>query len=284
MGTTMQAPRGRRRRGALVVALGAITVVAAGCIPVGPPPPPPPTVIVYGDSLMVESRGVVGRELEALRPGYRVLTTGRSFGGIALCDALDDMQADANENARLVVVQFSGNVSGCVGSAAASIARYTADAEATVQIWAARGVPVLFVGSPSLIVDGPSQARNPIDVAFETVAAAHPGQAFFDGTPPEALSVEDPTMPPDGSLPHWRFFPYEMDCLRPDEPYCDPSTLKVAVRWLPAGSPPPWENGNGHLCTTHQIPIGPDFTCPEYRSGVERFGRAIAVAAAAHLT
>lgn len=274
----MRPGRSGTRASALIVALGAIAVVAAGCVPVTAAPPPPPTVIFYGDSLLVEARGVVQQELAAIQPGYRPLTTSRSFGGTALCDWLDEMQADADQNARLVVIQFTGNVSACVGGDANKVARYTTDAEAAVALWAARGVPVLFVGSPSLMVDGPSQARNPIDVVFETVAAAHPGQAFFDGSPPEALSIEDPTMPADGSLPHWRFFPYEMDCLTPDEPYCDPITLEVAVRWLPG---PP---GNGHLCTTHQIPIGPDTTCPEYRSGVERFGRAIAVAAAAHLT
>lgn len=310
-------------------------MIAAGCIPVAPPPP---TVVFYGDSLLVESRGVVAAELATLAPGYRVLTSGRSFGGTALCDWGAQMQADGNENVRLVVIQFSGNnltpcAAGLTGVALENWYRFAA--EWTVSLWSSRGAKVLFVGSPTLRVDDVNpQPPNPISEVFRAVADAHPGWATFDDGPSLALSTEPPADPPPDTttttgptttsstsstsstttttepevttqtqpeappigleavepLPAgtavpagWRVFPFELPCLSPSEPGCGQFTPGVvAVRWAPP-SPPALPFGNGHLCTGISMGMGSDETCPAYRSGVQRFGRAIAAAVAARL-
>jgi hypothetical protein len=301
-------------------------------------------VVFYGDSLLVESRGVVASELATLAPGYRVLTSGRSFGGTALCDWGAQMQADGNENVRLVVIQFSGNnltpcAAGLTGVALESWYRFAA--EWTVSLWSSRGAKVLFVGSPTLVVDDVNpQPPNPISEVFRSVAEANPAWAAFDDGPALALSSEPPADPPPDTtttteptttssttatssttttssstttttepevttqtqpdappigleavepLPvgaavpaGWRLFPFELPCLSASEPGCGQFTPGLAaVRWAPPspGSP----TGNGHLCTGIPMTLASDATCPEYRSGVQRFGRAIALAVAGRL-
>ena len=210
----------------------------------------------------------------------------RSFGGTAICDWFNSMQQDGGLNARLVVVQFSGNnltpcMAGIPGDGSPQqIAKYTADASTAASIWAARGVKVLFVGNPGPFLEPPPLATAPhvLDAAYESVATAWAASgASFSSEPGMALAV------PDLSNPGQFVFPMRMPCLPSEQarPEClldlTDNTNKIQVRdGLPpdAGDP----TLRGHFC-----PIAHASPCPVYASGAFRFGDAIAAAAAARM-
>ena len=83
-----------KRALAALVALGALAALAA-CEPIKPPPPQPPpsqgAVIMYGDSLLGESRAYV-----------QSTTQLRGLGGSALCDSLEDIVTTALTASRRV--------------------------------------------------------------------------------------------------------------------------------------------------------------------------------------
>ena len=177
--------------------IGILALAAAGCIPA---PPPPPSIIVYGDSLTSQSSSYIGYFLAQQRPGWNRYF--RSYGGTAICDYLDEMNADGNLNAKVVVIQFSGNdmspcMAGSPAESAAWFARYRTDASYAANLWKARGARVLFVGNPRGVC---AQPPHPLDDVYRQVAAQY-GMRFTDA-PALALTVElqpaegAPTAPP----------------------------------------------------------------------------------------
>lgn len=272
----------RRWQGAVLA--GCVGLFVAACKPALPPPPPPPTVIVYGDSLTNGSQGFIQAGIAQRRPGWRVVV--RSYGGTAICDWFGHMQQDSNLNARLVVIQFSGNlltpcVAGIASGSSAHVAKYTADAHSAASIWTQRGVKVLFVGNPGPFLEPPPLAPTPhlLDAAYELVATARAASGVsFSNLPEMALAV------PDLSNPVQFVFPLRMPCLSSEltQPGCvldfTDNTYKIQVRdGLPpdAGSP----TLRGHFC-----PVAHASPCPVYASGAFRFGDAIAAAAAPLMT
>jgi hypothetical protein len=163
-------------------ALGLLGALAA-CVPIKPPPPPPQGgVIMYGDSL-----------LEASGPYVRSTTQLRGFGGTALCDWLDNIEAAAgNERPDLIVVEFVGNnLTPCMSgyTTAAQIgAKYTADAAELKQ---RVDVPILWVGPP-LFRSGPPPTWGLFDAEPRFVDA---GQAVLDGG---AYTDTLPCLPDEG--------------------------------------------------------------------------------------
>jgi hypothetical protein len=302
MGTNI---RPRLRRIVTLGVVGAVIVTAAGCI--APPPPPPPTVIVYGDSLTFQSASYINAVIEQQRPGWRVID--RDLGGTALCDWLPAMAADSGLNARVVVIQFSGNaftpcMTGFSIGTQPWIAKYKADAETAAALWMARGVKLLFVGNPLGVC---SVVPHPLDAGYRDVAATF--AATFSDAPEQSLAVDSGTLgssgqpvsssgPPgtQGAVtaepqvqaasawpcspppnPGSRVFAFEMPCLPSDTAngVCGQDVPNFArVR---DGTP---NMPGGHFCTA--VP-GPD-PCPDYSSGVFRFGGAIASAAIALMT
>jgi hypothetical protein len=74
--------------------------------------PPPPQVVVYGDSLAVQSEGAA----RFLYPRETVIF--RAIGGTAMCDAFTQAIADArNLHPRRVVLAFTGNSWTCAHAA-----------------------------------------------------------------------------------------------------------------------------------------------------------------------
>ncbi|MEX0663529.1 MAG: SGNH/GDSL hydrolase family protein [Acidimicrobiia bacterium] len=266
-----------RGRGAALIGL---VLIAAACRPARPPPPPPPTVIVYGDSLTNGSKAFIEAGIAKRRPGWRVVI--RSFGGTAICDWLAQMQKDGGLNARVVIVQFSGNaLTPCMAASTPAgspgyLAKYTTDANAAAAIWTARGVKVGFVASPGPFLEPPPlfPAPHVLDGVYSSVAAARAASGVtFSNAPEMALAVADP------SVPGQFVFPLRMPCL-PHEltlPGCvmdlTDNTLKIQVR---DGLPPDAGNptSRGHFC-----PIAHASPCPVYASGAFRFGDAIAATA-----
>jgi hypothetical protein len=269
--------RGRQR----LVAVAAMALLAAACAPkVAPPPPPPPTVIVYGDSLTNSSKGFQQAGIASRRPGWRIVI--KAHGGTALCDWLPQMQADSNLNAKVVVIQFSGNnftpcMAGLGGGSPELLAKYGADAETAASLWASRGVKVVFVGNPMAFVSPEPlmAAPHPLDAVYAAVAARWAGNGhIFSDAPGLALAVPDPT---SGAM----VYPFRMPCL-PHEaalPACtldiNDNVFKIQVR---DGAEPVFGEVTlrGHFC-----PITGASPCPVYASGAWRFGDAIASAAAA---
>lgn len=132
---------------ALFVLVGVVAVVRQ------PPPRPDGRVILYGDSLSVESAGAFQAEVERTTDADVVI---RALPGISPCDALDEMEQDLALDPTVVVLQFVGNnASPCIqgpggeeltGRALAD--RLEADASAATEMFATEGVRVVLVGGP----------------------------------------------------------------------------------------------------------------------------------------
>jgi hypothetical protein len=147
-----------------------------------------PLVILYGDSLAWEAEAPFVAAF-ARQPGVHVLT--RTFGGTAICDYLDEMRRDATTLAPgAVVLEFSGNaLTPCMAQAARDgvggaeyWARYRADAQAAIEIFAASGTRVLFAGAPksrSQEITGDFHGGR-VNAMYAEIAAAHDGVTYVD--------------------------------------------------------------------------------------------------------
>ena len=184
-----------RRRAGLPVLVAAVALIAAGCVgSAAPPPPPPKTVLFYGDSLTNQSKSVIVSRMQKQAPGWRVVV--KSFGGTAMCDWLTDMRNASGENAKVIVIQLSGNaftecMTGILPETQQWLNKYRADAAAAANIWKARGARVLFVGSPRGVC---RPVPHPLDAVYQSVAAQY-GMTFSDA-PERALTVTLEPAPP----------------------------------------------------------------------------------------
>src|SRR5690606_40711329 len=87
-------------RRAVLVGVALTATLLTACVPppsavVEPPPapsPPPRQLVVYGDSLVAESRAAVQDRVRSAMPGWAV--TVRAFPGTAQCDWHGDMRDD----------------------------------------------------------------------------------------------------------------------------------------------------------------------------------------------
>jgi hypothetical protein len=181
-------------------------------------------------------------------PGWRIVI--RQYPGTALCDFLPSMEgADASLNARVVVIAFVGNMlTTCTQGRGGQVAVYTADAATTAELWAARGVQVLWAAPPG---DVGSTGDHPLTAVYQAAAAAH-GEAF--------VNAGETLRDVDGS------WPYTLPCLTSEitASQC-PSGGRIPVRFSPT---------NGHLCPVDSG-LNP---CPVYASGIVRWGGAIVTA------
>jgi hypothetical protein len=178
---------GRCRRASLVGLVGLLSLGGAACVPSSAPPPPPRTILIYGDSLTNQSKSFLTNALQKQAPGWRILV--RSFGGTAICDYLQAMRDDGAQNAKVVVIEFSGNsLTNCMAGAPshtqAWLDKYRADASTAASIWRARGAKVLFVGTPAGVC---APVPHPLDGVYRSVAASY-GMTFSDA-PERALTV-----------------------------------------------------------------------------------------------
>jgi hypothetical protein len=246
-------------------------------------------VIVYGDSLTSQSASYISYFLAQKRPGWRRYV--RHYGGTALCDFLDEMRADANLNAKVVVIQFSGNdMSPCMSGAASETpawyARYRQDAQYAANLWKGRGARILFVGNPRGVCAVPP---HPLDDTYRQVAAQY-GMNFTDApelaltldiqpllggsaaaTPPPGITGEPALLavsswPCAVSVPS-RVFAYAMPCLSFEDAAHGCVIGTISVR-----------NGTAASPATHFDQHG------TYSAGAFRFGTTIATEAAKLMT
>jgi hypothetical protein len=170
-----------RKRTITWIGLAAATaLVLAACTPF-PPPSQPPKVILYGDSLSVESWDTFKLVIE--NHGVAVAEN-RTMGGTAICDWFDEMEADKEAILpSAVVLEFVGNtqpacMNGLTGQAA--LEKYGADLQHAIDIWKPRGVKVFVAAPPPKVLGGgTSEAQNPYrDMYF--LSAVSNGQGFVD--------------------------------------------------------------------------------------------------------
>ncbi|HEX6311272.1 MAG TPA: hypothetical protein VF152_06565 [Acidimicrobiia bacterium] len=166
-----------RGRFVTLIAVGATALVATGCLGPTTAPPPRPVVILYGDSLAWESRSSFDWHLG---PGVQVVH--RNFPGVAPCDVLPSMAADAAFRPSAVVFEFAGNsLTPCMNGVtpATLVLRYTLDVARARSIFTDRGIPVFLMGAPLL----PGWSFDPtpdLHAAFTALADQHPRTSFTD--------------------------------------------------------------------------------------------------------
>ena len=216
-----------------------------------PPLPAAPVVVLYGDSLGWEA----AEQFEAqfsMYPQVRVIT--RTFGGTAICDWLSQMQQDAVElQPWAVLIQFSGNaLTPCMLTGEAHDARYRADAQAAIGIFAAVD-HVFVVGAPVDRGTNPDYRGGSVNQIYRELSV---GQVRFVDAGAALLD--------DGAWTN------TLPCL-PLEPCTggvDPTGQPVNVVRAPDGS---------HFCpsagTAQRGVTGP---CGEWSSGAYRFASAMA--------
>lgn len=135
---------------------------------------PRPRIAVFGDSLAIESHGPFAFTLGG---GYALEF--QTYGGTALCDYVERIEAAARTHPAAIVIEFSGNdgtacMAPFTGSLAAQEARYRWDATRVANVAAAQGVPVIFVGAPPVVVP-----RADVNTVYRDVAAANPRWVHF---------------------------------------------------------------------------------------------------------
>jgi hypothetical protein len=221
---------------------GAVTALA---------PAGPPRIAVYGDSQAAEASPAL--ELLASRDGAAIRVV--AFGGLAICNDLATMAADAASwRPTAVIIDFSGdNFTRCMdGDPLGSpqyYAKYGADARTAIATFRPEGARMVLVGAPvdeSSSLTGNVAALNQV---YATAAAGQPGVTYVDaGTAVEQAGA----------------FTFTLPCLA-DEPCTGPNHTNV-VR-SPDGV---------HFCPTGQTRLEANAeVCDVYSSGALRFAGAM---------
>ena len=248
------------RRAALVaVAVLGLLATALGLAGCGSSEP---LVVVYGDSLMVESGGAVSFLL-----ADDVDVDVQAYGGTATCDYAERIEAAARErHPALIVVQFNGNAltpcmrpDGVAPRWSRVEAEYRTDTEALIDAVAPTGVPLLFIGAPPPPLD--RQVND--DVVSEVVAE----QAAL-GRDVAFVDAGDALAGPDGGWSE------TLPCL-PDEDAaagCDDGRIVVRSADGYHFCPGTWDEADGSVGE-----------CPVWSSGAWRYGSRIADAISARV-
>jgi hypothetical protein len=221
------------------------------------PPAGPPRIAVYGDSLVAEATPALTMLAAADGAALRI----HAFGGVAICDDLPVMAADAvSWQPTAVILVFSGDdftrcMNGDVLGTPRYYAKYRADAAAAIAVFRPEGARVILVGAP--VDRSPVLTRNvsALNRVFASAAAHQAGVEYLDA----GASVER-----DGAFTH------ALPCL-PRESCSGPGGTEV-VR-SPDGV---------HFCPTGRTHlVGIAEMCDVYSSGAFRFAGAMVTAALA---
>jgi hypothetical protein len=150
---------GRERRRILAVVAG-VLLAAAGLAACNiPPPSQPPKVILYGDSLSVESQQFFKDRLQQNGIAQAIVRAGT---GTAICDWFDEMEADVqNIRPTAVLIEFAGNPGPpCVGGQD-PLTKYREDAQHVVGIFNSQGIHTYFVSPPKQVPVGGTTTESP---------------------------------------------------------------------------------------------------------------------------
>ncbi len=221
-----------------------------------------PHVVVYGDSLVVQSDPY----LDAVGGSLGVKVTSRASGGIAPCDALDWLGDDLGHSVPdIVVFAFSGNsLTDCMRSDDGTLAvgddivtRYRNDVELAITLATNAGTPFVLASPPA------SQhfpdAWKPIDALYRELSAAHaPYAQYADAGVDIAPSGRFSTVQ--------RCLPFELQSSMTKDA-CGSGEQTISVRA---------EDGI-HFCG--DVITGTAGTCTTYSSGAARYAIALVTAA-----
>jgi hypothetical protein len=221
------------------------------------PPPGPPRIAVYGDSQAAEATPAL--EMLASQAGASIRI--HAFGGLAVCDDLGAMAADAATlQPTAVIIDFSGNnftrcMQGYALGSPQYLAKYAADVRAAIAVFRPEGARVILVGAP--VDESPMLTANAaaLNQVYASAPTGQPGVEYVDA----GAAVEQ-----HGA------FTFSLACL-PREP-CTGTNGTNVVR-SPDGV---------HFCPTGQTQLGANAeVCDVYSSGAFRFASAMLVPALA---
>jgi hypothetical protein len=209
------------------------------------PPPSPRHVVIYGDSLSMET----SKFFAWFTWQRRYVAVGEVWGGTAPCDWFSHMRRDrVKYRPAVVVMQFSGaNITPCMEGRDAFEA-YRQDARTATRIFVNAGIPVVWVSTPLPRGDDHAALQAQFN-QIEREAATSLGETYVDAG---ASVLDHGTF--SRTLPCLSFETRAEGCI----------DGRIVVR-APDG---------GHLCPTQK-----NFPCPVYSSGALRYGNAQADAA-----
>jgi hypothetical protein len=228
----------------------------------GTEPTARPHVVVYGDSLVVQSEPY----LEAVGRSLGLEVTPRAVGGIAPCDALGWLAGDLERSVPdIVVFAFSGNsLTECMQAPDGSLAvgddittKYRSDIEFAIKLAANAGTPLVLASPPATQQSPESWER--FDALYRELTAAHAPyvqytDAGLDIAPSGRFSTEQ------------RCLPFELEISMTKEA-CGSGDRTISVR-----------AGDGtHFCG--DVVTGSPGTCASYSSGAIRYAIALVTAA-----
>ena len=146
------------------------------------PPAGPSRIALYGDSLGMEA----GPDFSYIARAAGASTLVRTYGGLAVCDWLPTMTADATSwRPTAVVLEFSGDAfTPCMSGAAIGTQqyyqKYAADVQAAIDIFRPYGTKVFIVGVPYDASAAENQNVTDLDQIYASVAAANAGVTYVD--------------------------------------------------------------------------------------------------------
>ena len=221
-----------------------------GSVP-GLPPSGPPRIALYGDSLASEA----GQDFAYLAGAAGAPVLIRTFPGVAICDDLATMAADARSwHPTVAVLAFSGDaftpcMAGYPLGSPAYFAKYVKDAETAVAIFGSVGARVVLVGLPLDASAGGSRNVTTLNHNYESLATGN-GDVTYDDAGQAVLAAGR--------------FTRTLPCL-PFEPCTGPAGTNI-VR-APDGV---------HFCPTGRATLVGYFEeCDVYSSGAFRFASAM---------
>lgn len=141
-------------------------------------------IALFGDSLAWEAEPYFRSLIQAT--GNTALTS-NTFGGIAICDTLDEMRTMAKKKTfGAVQIEFSGNsltpcMSGYPHGTQAWLDKYRADAITAVGIFAPLGTRVFLIGSPVSLSQWNSQSPDATSIndVYAQIAASDPTHVTY---------------------------------------------------------------------------------------------------------
>lgn len=253
LGLPVRCSRTSRARRILIAAGCAVFVTGLAACNITPPSSPP-KVILYGDSLSVESAATFTNRIQQNGIATAVV---RSLNNSAICDHFDEMENDLQTiRPFAVVLEFVGNAApSCVANSGMSpIDKYQADAQHAIDIFRPQAVHVYLVAPPLRVTDG-GTPENPDpfrDMYFNLVVQngihwSDAGHSVFNSQA--------------------GLYTFHMPCsgLEHDEGHCQNGLVQVR------------DSTDGlHFCPSGRRPLPCDANFGEYVGGAVRFGNAMA--------
>lgn len=257
--------RTRRRAAAIVtVALLAVTFATAASTPTAASPNPK-TALVYGDSLMFESRFQIASFLGA-KPGWTLWT--HTWPGSAPCEWLEWIDNDlAAYRPSVFVIETAANrTAPCLGdsnggvvpppNSAAYYDKYRADLATFFEKVTNAGAKVVFVKAPPFTDSVRNTGAKQIGVIATELAAGYPGVSI-SAAARNAVSASGK-------------YVSHKNCLANETAEMGCSAGKIAVRTLSG------QQAGLHLCPDGLADTYP-FACrSDYASGEVRWGKSVA--------